>query len=149
MNSQRWVCDYHKDCENGEDEYANCRKLNQHNFVVLILLYIFAVMLFINININVCYARMIRPWVFEECVIFLKINSKKSISYWFWKSVLTDFSKHNATIMTSVVGVHGQSFPSDFKKSITNLHIFIFRYKLHRKAYFKTSKQNTRIFLKT
>ena len=23
---QRWVCDYHKDCENGEDEYANCRK---------------------------------------------------------------------------------------------------------------------------
>jgi len=21
---QRWVCDYHKDCENGEDEYNNC-----------------------------------------------------------------------------------------------------------------------------
>ena len=52
------MCDYHKDCENGEDEYANCRKLNQYNFVVLILIYIFAVMLFININMNVCYARM-------------------------------------------------------------------------------------------
>ena len=23
---QRWVCDYHKDCENGEDEFNNCRE---------------------------------------------------------------------------------------------------------------------------
>ena len=27
---QRWVCDYHKDCENGEDEYANCRKYRRN-----------------------------------------------------------------------------------------------------------------------
>ena len=26
---KRWQCDYHKDCENGEDEY-DCRKYTHH-----------------------------------------------------------------------------------------------------------------------
>ena len=28
---KRWQCDYHKDCENGEDEY-DCRKYIHHPF---------------------------------------------------------------------------------------------------------------------
>jgi hypothetical protein len=33
----RWVCDYHKDCEHGEDEHNSCRKFKVSPLKVMLL----------------------------------------------------------------------------------------------------------------